>query len=213
MVQLILTRSTEIHGANGYLVDQFTQDVVNKRTDKWGGSIENRSRFGLEVAKAVTEAVGANKTGIRLSPWSAFQGMKMQDPVPQFSHLLKRLKELKLAYVHLVESRISGNADVESTEKCDPFIDIWAGTSPILLAGGFRPDSARHDVDGEYRDKDIAVVFGRYFIANPDLVFRMKHGIAFTKYDRDTFYKAKSTEGYIDHSFSEQWVREHEKKA
>jgi NADPH2 dehydrogenase len=121
------------------------------------------------------------------------------------------LKELKLAYVHLVESRISGNADVEATEKCDPLIDIWAGTSPILLAGGFTPDSARQDVDEVYNDKDVAVVFGRSFIANPDLVYRMKEGIPFTKYDRDTFYKAKSKDGYIDYPYSAEWEKEHSK--
>ncbi len=197
----------EIHGANGYLVDQFTQDVSNVRTDKWGGSIENRSRFGLEVAKAVVDAVGASKTGIRLSPWSSFQGMKMKDPIPQFSHLIRGLKELKLAYLHVVESRISGNADVESTEKNDPFIEIWHGTSPIFLAGGFTPESAKQDVDKNYKNEDMAIVFGRYFISNPDLVFRLEKGIEFQKYNRDTFYKAKSEEGYIDYPYSEEWKK------
>jgi NADPH2 dehydrogenase len=137
--------------------------------------------------------------------------MKMADPVPQFSHLIKGLKELKLAYVHLVESRIAGNADVESTEKNDPFIDIWNGTSPILLAGGFTPASAYEDVNKVYKDKDIAVVFGRYFISNPDLVYRVRHGLDLTKYNRDKFYNPKSKEGYIDYPFSEQWQREQAK--
>ncbi|KAK4552800.1 hypothetical protein LTR86_010134 [Recurvomyces mirabilis] len=202
----------EIHGANGYLVDQFTQDNSNKRTDAWGGSVEKRARFCLEVSKAVVDAVGADKTGIRLSPWSTFQGMKMEDPVPQFSYVMQELKKLKLAYVHLVESRISGNADVETTEKIDPFIDIWAGTSPILVAGGFKPDSARRAVDEEYKDKDILIVFGRYFISNPDLVYRLEKGIEFTAYDRDTFYKAKSEDGYTDYSFSDEWKKEHPSK-
>ncbi|KAK5119321.1 Chanoclavine-I aldehyde reductase fgaOx3 [Meristemomyces frigidus] len=198
----------EIHGANGYLIDQFTQDVCNKRTDKWGGSIENRARFGIEVSKAVVEAVGADKTGIRLSPWSPFQGMRMEEPIPQFSYLLQELKKLKLAYVHLVESRISGNADVETTEKIDPFIDIWAGTSPILVAGGFKPDSARRAVDEEYQDKDIAIVFGRYFISTPDLVYRLEKNIDLTPYDRDSFYNPTSEKGYADYPFSEEWVKE-----
>lgn len=206
--RLLTLLVTEIHGANGYLVDQFTQDVVNQRTDKWGGSVENRSRFGLEVAKAVTKAVGADKTGIRLSPWSHFQGMRMQNPVPQFSHLLKGLKELNLAYVHIVESRIAGNADVEATEKNDDFIDIWSGKSPILLAGGFTQDSARHAVEEQYKDKDMAIVFGRYFIANPDLVYRMKEHIPFQKYNRDTFYKAGSKEGYIDYPYSAEFEKD-----
>ncbi|KAK3052217.1 hypothetical protein LTR09_006809 [Extremus antarcticus] len=200
----------EIHGANGYLIDQFTQDVCNQRTDKWGGSIENRSRFGLEVAKAVVEAVGADRTGIRLSPWSSFQGMKMQEPKPQFSHLIKGLKELNLVYLHLVESRISGNADVESTEKNTDLINLWS-PSPVLLAGGFTPDAARNDVDKLYKDKDMAIVFGRYFISNPDLVYRLKNDIELTKYNRDTFYNPKSKDGYIDYEFSEQWQKENSK--
>lgn len=202
----------EIHGANGYLIDQFTQDVANKRTDKWGGSIENRARFGVEVSKAVVEAVGADKTGIRLSPWSLFQGMKMEDPIPQFSYLLQELKKLKLAYVHLVESRISGNADVETTEKIDFAIDIWSGTSPILVAGGFKPDSAKRLVDEEYKGKDVIVVFGRYFISNPDLVYRLEKGIDLTPYDRDSFYIPKSRKGYTDYPFSEEWQTEHPSK-
>lgn len=196
----------EIHGANGYLVDQFTQDTCNKRTDAWGGSVEKRSRFGLEVAKAVVEAVGADRLGIRLSPWSTFQGMRMQDPVPQFSHLIRGLKELNLAYIHLVESRITGNADVEASDKLDFAIDIWGRQSPILLAGGFRPDSATRAVDEEYKDFDVAIVFGRYWISSPDLAFRMKQGIELSNYDRDTFYKAKAKEGYVDYPFSKEFL-------
>ena len=195
----------EIHGANGYLVDQFTQETCNKRTDGYGGSIENRSRFGLEVAKAVVDAVGAARTGIRLSPFSTFQGMKMADPVPQFSHLLDGLKQLDLAYVHVVESRISGNADVESTEKVDFALEIWGDTSPVLIAGGFQPDSARRAVDKEYRAKDVAIVFGRHYISNPDLPFRLQNDVELTKYNRDTFYKAKSTEGYTDYPYSREY--------
>lgn len=98
----------EIHGAHGYLIDQFTQDTCNKRTDQWGGSIENRSRFALEVTKAVVKAVGKEKTGIRLSPWAQFQGMRMADPIPQFSYLIHELRELDLAFLHIVEPRVSG---------------------------------------------------------------------------------------------------------
>lgn len=193
----------EIHAANGYLIDQFTQDTANKRTDKWGGSVEARSRFGLEVTKAVVDAVGAERTGIRLSPWSSFQGMKMEDPIPQFTHLIKGLKELNLAYLHLVESRIAGNADIEATEKNDPFIELWGNQSPIFLAGGFKPDSSRSAVDKQYKDKDVAIVFGRYWISTPDLVYRIENGIELTPYDRDLFYNAKQEKGYTDYPFSE----------
>jgi NADPH2 dehydrogenase len=195
----------EIHGANGYLIDQFTQDNANRRTDKWGGSVENRARFGIEVAKAVVAAVGAERTGIRLSPFSEFQGMKMKDPVPQFSYLMENLKELKLSYVHLVESRIAGNADVDASEKVDSLIDIWGVTSPVLLAGGFKPASAKRAVDQEYKDKDLAIVFGRYFITNPDLVFRVKEGIEFTPYNREKFYNKKQVDGYTTWAFSKEF--------
>lgn len=196
----------EIHGANGYLVDQFLQDVSNNRTDGWGGSVENRSRFALEVTKAVVEAIGADRTGLRLSPFSSFQGMKMEDPVPQFSHLVTELKKWKLAYLHLVESRVSGNADVEGTEKINFILDIWANNSPVIIAGGFKPDSARRAVDEEYTDKDVLVAFGRYFISTPDLVFRIDKGIELTPYDRTTFYKPKSPEGYTTFPFSKEFL-------
>lgn len=195
----------EIHGANGYLVDQFTQDVCNKRTDAWGGSVEKRSKFGLEVAKAVVEAVGSEKVGIRLSPFSTFQSMKIADPIKQFSHLVEGLRELKLVYLHLVESRVSGNADIEATERVDPLMKIWGKTSPVLLAGGFQPDSAKRAVEEEYTGQDVMIVFGRHFISNPDLPFRIEKGIALTKYNRDTFYNTGSPDGYVDYPFSSEW--------
>ena len=194
----------EIHGANGYLVDQFTQDNSNKRTDAWGGSIEKRARFGLEVARAVVEAVGAERTGIRLSPFSTFQGMKMAEPVPQFTYLIEGLKKLRLAYLHVVESRISGNADIDTTEKVDFAVEAWGDTSPVLIAGGFTAESARRAVE-EYEEYEVAVVFGRYFISNPDLPFRVLNGVALEAYDRRTFYKAKSPEGYVTYPFSREF--------
>lgn len=195
----------EVHGANGYLIDQFTQDNSNNRTDAWGGSIEKRARFGIEVSKAVVAAVGADRTGIRLSPYSSFQGMKMADPKPQFTYLATELKKLNLAYVHLVESRISGNADIESTESVDFLIDLWNNQSPVLIAGGFKPDSAYRAVDEEYKSKDVAIVFGRYFISNPDLVYRVEKGIDFTPYDRNLFYNKKEERGYTSWPFSKEF--------
>lgn len=195
----------EVHAANGYLIDQFTQDTCNRRTDAWGGSIEKRARFGLEVTKAVIAAVGVDKTGVRLSPYSPFQGMKMDDPIPQFSYVAEELKKLKLAYLHVVESRITGNADIESTEKVDFLINIWGKTSPLLLAGGFRTDSAKKAVDEQYPNSDVAIVFGRYFISNPDLVFRIKEGVELEPYNRDLFYNAKSADGYTTYPYSKEF--------
>lgn len=201
----------EVHSANGYLIDQFLQDTSNNRTDAWGGSVENRARFGIEVTKAVVAAVGAERTGIRLSPFSPFQGMKMADPKPQFSYYAQELKKLKLAYIHVVESRISGNTDVETTDKVDFLIDLWDNQSPVLIAGGFKPDSARRAVDEEYTGKDIIIVFGRYFISNPDLVFRVKEGIEFTPYDREKFYNKKQEDGYITWPFSKEFEAQNAK--
>ncbi|KAK5170091.1 uncharacterized protein LTR77_004675 [Saxophila tyrrhenica] len=166
----------ELHGGNGSLIDQFTQDVANRRTDQWGGSIENRSRFGIEIAKAVCAAVGSERVGFRITPWSTYNSMGMNNATAQFNNLLGGLKELKLAYLHLVESRIAGRVDVEAAESLDPFIDTWADTSPLMLAGGFTPDSAREAVDETHRAKDVAIVFGRAFVTNVDLVEKLRDG-------------------------------------
>lgn len=195
----------EIHGANGYLVDQFTQDNANKRTDAWGGSVENRSRFALEVIRAVVDAVGADRTGIRYSPWSTFQGMRMQDPIPQFSYLAKKTAEFNLAYVHLVESRISGNADAEATDQLDFFLDAYGSNSPIIIAGGYKAGSARKAVETVYKDYPVIIGIGRPWTSNPDLAFRIKADIPLRPYERDHFYTAKSPCGFIDYAFSEEF--------
>jgi NADPH2 dehydrogenase len=194
----------EIHGANGYLIDQFIQDNTNQRTDQYGGSIENRSRFAYEVTEAVVNAIGAERTGIRLSPFSEFQGMRMKDPIPQFTDVIKKLNTFGLSYVHLVEPRVSGNIDIETTDSLNPFVDLWSG--PLLIAGGFKPDSAKKLVDEEYPNRDVVVVFGRYFISTPDLVFRLQKGIELAGYDRDTFYNPRKAEGYTDYPFSKEFL-------
>jgi len=192
----------EIHAANGYLIDQFNQDTANTRTDRWGGSVENRARFAVEVTRAVVAAVGADRTGIRFSPWSPFQGMRMKDPVPQFSYLARAMAELKLAYVHVVESRIAGNADVEATDQLDFFLEAYGKASPVIIAGGYKPASAQEAVDRKYKDYEAIIGFGRPFISNPDLPFRVLKGLELAPYNRDTFYAAKDPKGYVDYEFS-----------
>ncbi|TKA28419.1 hypothetical protein B0A50_03886 [Salinomyces thailandicus] len=201
----------EIHGANGYLIDQFWQDICNVRNDSYGGSIETRARFGLDVTKAVIEAVGGDskKVGMRLSPWSPFQGMGMKDPIPQFSHIVRELKDLQLAYLHLVESRVSGtSADGvynAVTRENDPFVEIWGTAAPIILAGGFDPVKAKRVMSEVYTAENVMVAFGRYFISTPDLPFRIQHGVELNAYDRKTFYKPEVAEGYVDYPFSEEF--------
>lgn len=199
----------EIHGANSYLIDQFIQDTVNQRTDSYGGSNENRSRFAVEVATAVVNSIGAEHVGIRLSPFSTYQGMKMDGHkiIPQFSDLVEKLSKLNLAYLHLIESRVAGNADVKAEESLQPLVRIWSG--PILIAGGFTPERAKQAVDHDFRDRDnIIIVFGRYFLSTPDLVFRLRRGIPFNNYNRETFYKTGSKDGYTDYPFSKEFLEE-----
>ncbi|KAG9252245.1 uncharacterized protein F5Z01DRAFT_238503 [Emericellopsis atlantica] len=200
----------ELHGANGYLIDQFVQDTCNKRTDAWGGSYENRSRFGFEAVKAVVDAVGGDRTAIRLSPWSLFQGMKMEVSAAeaQFSDLIRRLKTLKLAYLHLIESRVVNHMDCDKVEGLEFAFDIWQNQSPILIAGGLNKEKAFKAVDKEYKDFDVVVVFGRYFLSTPDLVYRLKRGLEPNPYDRQTFYTPVQKEGYIDYPFSQEFLQE-----
>ncbi|KAI1420460.1 NADH:flavin oxidoreductase/NADH oxidase family protein-like protein [Xylaria sp. FL1777] len=192
----------ECHGANGYLIDQFIQDVSNRRDDEYGGSVENRSRFIHNIMKAIVDAVGPERVGLRLSPWSSFQAMRMNDPVPQFRDIINKADQLKLAYLHLVESRVSGSADQQSSERLDFAYKIWNG--PLLVAGGYTPAEAQKLVD-EYLDKDIVVIFGRHFISNPDLVHRIKEGLELSLYDRETFY-TNSPVGYVDYPFSASYL-------
>ncbi|ETS82814.1 hypothetical protein PFICI_04690 [Pestalotiopsis fici W106-1] len=196
----------ELHGANGYLVDQFIQDVSNQRTDEYGGSIENRSRFPLRVLEALVAAVGSDRVGLRLSPWSDFQGMRMADPVPQFTHLVSEVRKLKLAYLHIVEARISGNTDKESADTNEFIFKAWQKASPVLVAGGLKPNTAKALLEKDYDDVEVAAVFGRYFLANPDLPFRIKKGLDLNQYNRNTFYDAESPVGYIDYPFSKEWL-------
>ncbi|CAE6429453.1 unnamed protein product, partial [Rhizoctonia solani] len=196
----------EIHGANGYLIDQFTQDTCNKRTDEYGGSVENRSRFALEVIAAVSNAVGAKRTGIRFSPWGKFQGMRMKNPIPTFTYLVTEIarRHPELAYIHFVEPVISGASDAKD-QAHDPnsneFARVIWQPRPFLSAGGFTTESAH--VEAETRD--TGVVMGRYFISNPDLPERLRQGLALTPYNRKTFYTKgpKASEGYTDYPRAE----------
>ncbi|KAL1922692.1 uncharacterized protein VTP21DRAFT_10231 [Calcarisporiella thermophila] len=189
----------EIHGASGYLIDQFLQSNSNHRTDQYGGLAENRIRLALEVIGAVSEAIGQSKTAIRLSPYSSFQDMHDAFPVDTFSVLTKNIQEKfpRLAYLHFVESRVDDNQDNDNPiQSLGPFRKIWKGT--LLRAGGFTPESAT-EIAEKY-ENDV-IVFGRYFISNPDLPLRVKNGWRLNNYNRNTFYSAGAKEGYIDYPF------------
>ncbi|KAI1296119.1 FMN-linked oxidoreductase [Xylaria venustula] len=193
----------ELHGANGYLLDQFLQDNSNQRTDEYGGSVENRSRFIDEILTAVTKAIGPERVGLRLSPWSTFQGMRMKDPIPQFSDIIRKADKQKLAYIHLTEARVDGAIDAESGETLDFAYKLW--NRPFLVAGGYTPALAKKAVDEEHPDKDVVVIIGRHFISNPDLVYKIKESLALTPYDRDTFYTSTHV-GYVDYPFGAEYL-------
>ncbi|KAK9447712.1 uncharacterized protein V1518DRAFT_438704 [Limtongia smithiae] len=194
----------EIHGAHGYLVDQFLQDVTNnERTDEYGGSIENRARFGLEVVQACVDAIGADRVAIRLSPFSRVQAMRMADPFPTFLYFVEQLQERfpGLAYVHMVEPRAGGNNDQIPNEgdSTEPFRKLWKGV--WISAGGYTPENAK-----EYAatHENTVVAIGRNFISNPDLVAKFKEKLALTSYDRSTFYTNKAKEGYLGYTYAEE---------
>ncbi|KAL7620828.1 hypothetical protein AAE478_009826 [Parahypoxylon ruwenzoriense] len=200
----------EIHAANGFLIDQFLRESCNQRTDSWGGSVEKRSRFAIEVTRAVVAAVGPHRTAIRLSPFFGDSQRQRGDPYPQFAHVVRELKPLRLAYLHLIEARIYFEEDAEEAKKHSVgfLVKLWENQSPVILAGGFGSPagSARQAVDDTWRDYDVGIALGRYFVSNPDLVFRIREGIDFNEYDRSSFYTPKRAEGYIDYPFSAQFL-------
>ncbi|NWB30338.1 alkene reductase [Pseudomonas gingeri] len=189
----------EIHGANGYLPDQFLQDGTNKRTDVYGGPIENRARFMLEITRAAISVWGAGKVGVRISPSSSFGSMHDSDPWNTFGYLAAQLNDLGLAYLHVVEPRIKGTETVD--EHAGPVAveylrRIFKG--PIIAAGGFSGASAEALLASG--DADM-VAFGRAFIANPDLPKRLRDDLPLNPHDRDTFYGG-GERGYIDYPFA-----------
>ncbi|ORX48268.1 FMN-linked oxidoreductase [Hesseltinella vesiculosa] len=190
----------ELHGANGYLIDQFINTSSNERTDEYGGSIENRARLALEAVDAVVDAIGAKKVAIRLSPWSDFQDMKDDTPVETWSYITQQLqdKHADLAYIHYVEAREGGHHDVEleNHESLDPFRQIWKG--PFITAGGYTdPKKAIKTIE---ENPNNLLAFGRLFIANPDLPERIRNDWPLNKYHRPTFYSHEA-EGYVDYPF------------
>jgi NADPH2 dehydrogenase len=201
----------EIHSGYGHLVDQFVQENSNQRTDAWGGSIEKRSRFAIEVVEAVAKEIGKEHVGIRFTPFGTYQSMRPKDPIAQFGYLIKELKKIGIGHLHLVEPRTDGIDDVSTSDSLEPLVDLWVPNAPgvLFLAGGFTLESAKETMDQKYSGKDIVIAFGRNFTSNPDLVYRMQKGIELTKYKRDVFYKAKSPDGYADWPFSAEYVTEY----
>jgi len=189
----------ELHGANGYLVDQFLQENSNKRTDAYGGSIENRTRFLLEVTDALVSVWGSDRVGVRLAPSGTWGDMGDSNPEALFTHAARELDKRNLAYLHLIEPRVLGNEDDASKDPnpvAAPLIrQHYRGV--IVAAGGFDGAKAQGIVNAGVAD---AVAFGRHFVANPDLPERIRNGWALNAYDRPTFFGGTEV-GYTDYPF------------
>jgi len=190
----------ELHAANGYLLDQFLRNGTNKRTDRYGGSFENRARFLFEVLDAVGEVFGLDRVGIRLSPLGTFNDMSDSDAVGMYGYVLRELSKKHIAYVHLIEAR-------GDEEEPDHRVPLGSGAAPtaalfrsfykgvLIGAGGFTRQSATEAIAAGTVD---AVAFGRLFISNPDLPLRLQRSAPLNRYDRPTFYGG-GTKGYTDY--------------
>ena len=189
----------ELMAANGHLIDQFLQDHSNKRTDRYGGSIENRVRLLVEAAEALSEVWGTDLVGVRLAPSGTYNAMGDSDPRPLFRYVAEQLDGLRLAYLHIIEPRVKGADTIHEGQgpvAARELGKIFRG--PVIAAGGFTPETAEEAV--ATGDASL-IAFGRYFIANPDLPRRIKLGLPLNDYDRSTFYGFDGR-GYTDYPFA-----------
>lgn len=183
----------ELHGANGYLIDQFINTVSNKRRDAYGGSMENRCRFAIEVAQKVADAIGRERTAIRLSPYGVFNDMEIFDGVEEtYEYLAGQLGKMKLLYIHIVDHSSMGAPEVTDSVKAK-IRNAFGGA--IIISGGLNIQKAEKAL--EKGNGDLAA-FGRPFIANPDLVYRMENNVKLNTPDFDTFY-TPGEKGYTDY--------------
>jgi N-ethylmaleimide reductase len=186
----------EVHGANGYLLDQFLQDGSNHRTDEYGGSIANRARLLLAVVETVIDVWGSDRVGIRLSPSGTFGSMSDRDPKALFSYVVEQLDRFNLAYLHLVEPRVQNNETVDQpdmTLSTAYFRTLYRGM--MISAGGHNQATGEETLQSNHAD---LIAYGRWYISNPDLPQRFARSQPLTPYDRSTFYGGSEV-GYTDY--------------
>lgn len=201
MIKLKVTGfdGVEIHGANGYLIDQFLKDQVNDRTDKYGGSLENRCRFPLQVVEAVAKEIGADRVGIRLSPFADYNDCGDSNPEALGLYMVESLNKHGILYCHVIEPRMITQFDAqETTHSLLPMRKAFKGT--FVVAGGYGRESGNEAIASGAAD---LVAFGRLFLANPDLPRRFELNAVCNKYDRSTFYTDDPVIGYTDYPFLE----------
>ncbi|KYN24056.1 alkene reductase [Vibrio cidicii] len=182
----------EIHGGNGYLIDQFLRTNSNKRTDRYGGSRENRMRFLLEVVDAVIEAIGADKVGVRLAPFITFKDMNCPDIVPTILQASQQLQARDIAYLHLSEADWDDAPTIPEAFRI-ALREFFSNT--IIVAGRYSPARAQEVLEKGYAD---LVAFGRPFVANPDLVSRLENGHPLAELDGATLFGGNQ-KGYTDY--------------
>ena len=182
----------EIHGANGYLLDQFAKNGPNKRTDEYGGSIENRARLMLEVSRVVAAEVGAERTGIRISPVTPANDVSDSNPQPLFNYIVEQLNALKLVYIHVIEGATGGPRDIA------PF--DYASLRKRFKGAYIANNAYDFELANEVLEQGLAdlIAFGKPFISNPDLVERLKKGAPLNEWDKATFYGG-GAKGYTDY--------------
>jgi N-ethylmaleimide reductase len=176
----------ELHNANGYLADTFLQDGTNKRTDRYGGSVENRARFSLELVEALLSAFGSGRVGVRVSPSGQWGAISDSNPDVTFGFFVEQLNRYPLAYLHIIEPRVKGveTIDVNQPPVASSFLrKIYKGS--IIAAGGF--DRAGAEAILEKGDADL-VAFGRFFTSNPDLPERLRRNLPLAPYRREAFW-------------------------
>jgi N-ethylmaleimide reductase len=183
----------EVHGANGYLLDQFLEDGTNQRTDDYGGSVENRARLLFEVIGEVTQVWGSDLVGVRLSPGGTFNDMRDCHPEQTFSYVAKRLATLNLAYLHLIEQAAAPGEHPSPDLSARLFRPLYPGT--LMVAGGYTLERANAVLKEGLAD---LIAFGQPFLANPDLVERLRRGAPLNKPHPETYYGG-GAEGYIDY--------------
>ncbi|MCL7028580.1 hypothetical protein MKW94_008665 [Papaver nudicaule] len=188
----------EIHGANGYLIEQFMKDQVNDRTDEYGGTLEKRCRFALDIVKAVAEEIGADKVGIRISPFSDYMEAGDSNPEALSLYMAESLNKFGILYLHVIEPRM---VMVENSYNYSSLPTRRAFKGTFISAGGYKRDDGNKAVDDNHSD---LVSYGRLFLANPDLPKRFAIGAPLNKYDRDTFYTSDPVIGYTDYPFLDQ---------
>ncbi|WP_316013707.1 alkene reductase [Roseobacter sp. HKCCA0434] len=183
----------EVHAANGYLIDQFLRDGANQRTDAYGGSVENRVRLLREVLAAVTEEIGADRVGVRLSPFSNANAISDSDPMATFTAAVDVVAEAGLAYLHMVEGQTGGSRELDGGNSIDALRKRFPGV--YVANNGYDRDLAIETVEAGRAD---AIAFGVPFIANPDLPTRLERNAPMNAADKDTFYGG-GREGYTDY--------------